>query len=36
MGKGSAITVKEARAAASEFLATGRRPELVAWEQAVD
>ncbi|WP_350279121.1 Imm1 family immunity protein [Kribbella sp. HUAS MG21] len=36
MGKGSAITVKEARAAASEFLATGRRPELVVWELAVD
>ncbi|GAA3144456.1 hypothetical protein JOF29_005733 [Kribbella aluminosa] len=36
MGKGSAITVKVARAAASQFFATRRRPELVAWEPAVD
>lgn len=34
MGMGSAITVKEARAAASEFFATGRRPAQVAWERA--
>jgi hypothetical protein len=36
MGRGSAITVKEALAAASEFLTTGRRPEVVAWEVATD
>jgi hypothetical protein len=36
MGKASAITLREARAAAAEFLATGRRPEQVTWERSVD
>lgn len=36
MGKGSAITVKEARAAAAEFFATGRRPDLVGWQLVAD
>jgi hypothetical protein len=36
MGTGSAISVDQACAAAAEFLITGRRPEVVAWEVAQD
>lgn len=36
MGTGSAIPNDDARAAAAEFLATGRRPESVAWRVAED
>ncbi|MFB6726840.1 Imm1 family immunity protein [Kribbella sp. NPDC056345] len=35
MGSGSAITTDQAKAAASEFLRTGQRPESVSWVDAV-